>query len=891
MKIKSLNHISGPNVYHNKPVLVITLDLENLKDTSSLAIPNFIPNLLKLLPGLQDHHCSPGRPGGFVERLHRGTYFAHIIEHVILELSTPVGIPVNYGKSIYGGSDGVYKIIVRSKSEEGMKKLSRIAIELIETLIQGKSYSNLQDRLEEVKQLISHTELGPSTKAIVEAAIKRGIPYSRLNDQSFIQFGYGKNRKLIEAALSNQTSSMAVAIAQDKSLTKEILSKASIPVPYGKKVYDFEEALETFNELKCAVAVKPADSNQGKGITLNVQNETELKRAFEIALSFSNSILIEECLKGKDYRVLVVDGKIVAASERLPAHVTGNGINNLQELIEIENQNPLRGEGHEKPLTKLEITESTLIFLSQRNLKLTSIPQYGEKIFLNQMANLSKGGIARDVTDEVHPEIKSLCERVSRMIDLDICGIDLILNDISTPLAKTGNGVIEVNASPGLRMHIHPSEGKSRDVGKAIVDMLYPAGKDSRIPIISITGTNGKTTVTRMIGHILSHSGIQVGMTSTDGIHIGGVRVAEGDTTGPQSAKTVLNDPSVEMAVLETARGGIVRRGLGYDLSDVGVITNIQPDHFGQDGIESIEDIIKIKSLIAERVKENGILVLNADDEEISKLIEIPRIAKTPKKIVYFSLRSNYLKIKRHIDNGGTAYIIENDEIVEVTWNKKLTIAHISQIPATVQGTALFQIANSLAAIAACRAVGCLAQEIANGLASFQPGNNNPGRMNLYQVGKGYLIADYGHNPKAFEAICSMVAHWRNQNKLTAILGLPGDRSNDLIESSAKIVAQGFDKILIREDEDLRGRKPGEIAELIFKTMKETENQLDCQIVLDELQAIEKAVEEMEENEIITLFYDDPQSLKNCLEKMNAIPISSLPVFDHSPLSSKRKAI
>jgi cyanophycin synthetase len=626
--------------------------------------------------------------------------------------------------------------------------------------------------------------------------------------------------------------------------------------------------------LGAPVVVKPLNGCQGKGVSLNLTTPAEVVHAFQVAREFSQDVLVEELFVGRNYRVLVVNGKMIAASERLPAHVVGDGRHTIRQLIDIANEDPSRGEGHEKPLTRIKIDPILLAHLRKSGLSLDHIPEREETVFLREGINLSTGGTAKDVTDVVHPDIKRLSERVARVIGLDICGVDLVLRDIIEPL-KEGGGVIEVNASPGLRMHHYPSEGRSRDAGAAIVDMLYPPGAPARIPIISITGTNGKTTVTRMIAHILAESGKRVGMTTTDGIYIAGECAAKGDTTGPHSARTVLCDPSVEVAVLETARGGIARRGLGYDWSDISVMTNIQPDHIGQDGIESVEDLVHIKSLVAERVAEGGTLILNADDERLARLAENPRVNAVKKQVVYFSIRNNHLLIKRHVAAGGAAYFVKNGWIMESANKSEHRIIQVSDIPVTMYGTAEFQVANALAAIAASRAHGVTRKQVASFISGFRNDVHNPGRANLFRVGRGYLMLDYGHNPDAFKSVCRMASLWQGR-RVTGVVGVPGDRADSIVEQAGHEAAKGFHRIIIREDKDLRGRAKGEIAGLLCQAIKDEAPERECSIVLDESEAIEYAVRRMTEGEIVVVFYDKLDPVLELLKQYDAMPVPSL---------------
>jgi cyanophycin synthetase len=576
---------------------------------------------------------------------------------------------------------------------------------------------------------------------------------------------------------------------------------------------------------------------------------------------------------GRDYRLLVVSGRLAAASERVPAQVLADGVHTVAQLVAEVNRDPRRGDDHEKPLTRIRLDDVAMQTLASQQLSLADVPAAGTRVRLARTANLSTGGTARDVTASVHADIASMCERAARVIGLDICGIDLIAPDISQPLPRGGAGVIEVNAGPGIRMHHHPSEGDPRDAGGPIVDMLFPDGDQGRIPIVAITGTNGKTTTARMISHVFSAAGKTPGLTTTDGVYIDGRPVARGDMTGPRSARAVLGDPAVDVAVLETARGGIVKSGLGYDWSDVGVITNIQLDHIGQDGIKDIDDLIFIKSLIAERVREGGTLILNADDANTVALTDAPRVRRLQRKIVLFSLYPRRARIERHLAAGGTVYVPRNGWIVEATGSVLQPICRISEVPATLDGAARFNIANVLAAVAAARAMGVAADVIRQALGDFQPARENPGRANLYAVGSGYILLDYGHNPAAFDAVGRMTTRWRGR-RVTGIVGLPGDRLDSVVRESAAIVARVFDRVFVREDHDLRGREPGELPALIAREIMQVRPTCSCVMVAAEKAALAAAVESMQPGELIVLFYDEFERAVAALEAAGAVPVS-----------------
>jgi cyanophycin synthetase len=873
MKIERIRPLTGPNVYSYRPVLLMRLDLGELVERESREFKGFNERLLTLLPGIQNHHCSLGRPGGFVTRLDEGTYFGHVVEHVALELTDLCGIGKPHGKTRHD-TGSVYNVAIEYSAEKASSYLLEQAVNLVEALVRKEPFE-LEPVLEQAKQLIADADVGPTTRAITEAAKRQNIPYRRDGTGNRIQLGYGKYLHYVQAAMTDQTSAVAVELAQDKDETKDRLHRNGIPVPKGQLVYSLEDAERAAGELGRPVVVKPLDGRQGHAVSLEVSTPEEMKTAFEAAREFSSSaVLIEEMFCGRNYRVLVVGGRMVAASERLLPHVIGDGVNSIRDLIATENKNPLRGDGHEKPLTKIKVDSDVIAHLHRAGMSLDSVPPKDEHVILSNRSNLSIGATAEDVTDKVHPSVARLCERTARLIGLDVCGVDLVIPDVATPI--TSGGVIEVNASPGLRMHHYPSAGTPRDVAQAVVDAIFPPGAPSRIPIISITGTNGKTTVTRMIAHVLGKTGLCVGMTTTDGIYIDGEQIVEGDTTGPQSAQVVLSDPLVEAAVLETARGGILRRGLGYDWSDIGVLTNIGDDHIGQDGIRSVDDVVYIKSLVAERVKEGGTLILNADNEHLAKLMECERVNRIPKQVVYFSLDENNPVVRRHLQNGGTAYLAKNKALIESIGETEFWMADLAMLPVVMNGAADFQVANLLATVAACRAFGMEQDVLLKGLTDFSSWTNNPGRANLYRLNGGHVMVDYGHNSDAFEAICRMASTWQDR-RVTGVIGVPGDRGDEIIDRAARVAAKGFDRLIVREDRDLRGRKSGDVANILCRAIRETSPALECEVVLDEIEALRQATSEMVKGEVIVHFYEKLQPVQRVLQEMAAEPVAALP--------------
>ncbi len=878
MRVLDIRTFPGPNVHSHRPMLVMRLDLEALDERESREFAGFNERLLTLLPGLYEHYCGLGHPGGFVERLKGGTYFGHIVEHVALELSEPAGIGVTRGKTRATDAPGVYTVAVAYCAEAGMRFLLRTAVDLVEALLRGEPF-DVEASVAEARRIVAATELGPSTRAIVAAAERRGIPWKRIGDGSLVRLGYGKNRVFIQAAMSGRTSAVAVEIAGDKELTKALLDAANLPVPRGRIVANEAEARQALAELGAPIVIKPLDGRQGRGVSVNVRTEAACDEAFRIAAEFSGSVLAEEQIAGRNYRVLVVNGSAVAASERLPAHVVGNGAQTVAELIAAANRDPRRGEGHDAPLTRLELDGEALAQLDRQGYSLSDVPHGGDAVYLRESANLSTGGTARDVTAVAHPSVLRLCERAARVIGLDICGVDLMLQDITRPFTPGSGAIIELNAAPGLRMHVHPSEGAARDVGEAIVDALYPPGSSSRIPLIAVTGTNGKTTTARMIAAIWREAGATVGLTTTDGIEIGGERIVSGDCAGPRSAESVLADPAVDVAVLETARGGIVRYGLGYDWADVAVVTNIQPDHIGQDGIKTLQDLVRIKGLVAERVRRGGTLVLNADDPQAASLAQNRYVREGGVHMVFYTLDPQQPPVRDHLARGGTVFAVRDGLIVELTARECRPLLTVAEIPVTLGGLAQYHTDNALAAIAASRAAGVAAKTIVAGMRGF---HESAGRTNRYRAGPGYLLVDYGHNAHAFAAVAQLAARWR-AGRVTAVVSVPGDRADALIVEAGRTLAAGFDRIVVREDDDRRGRRPGEVAGLLCQAIGEVAPERECTTVLDERAALRHAVATMEPGELVVLFYDEMHGIEAVLRQVGARPLPAGSPFGTAP--------
>ncbi|HBT49583.1 MAG TPA: cyanophycin synthetase [Caldanaerobacter subterraneus] len=859
MKIKEIRVYRGRNVYSHRPVIKMTVDIEG-EEIPTKDIPGFNETLLNLLPGLKKHTCSYGYEGGFAKRLEEGTYLPHVTEHIILELQNVLGYDVKFGRA-RNVEGSLYNVIFEYSLEECGIRAAKLAVDLVNKLIRGEKI-DLEEKLEKIRDIIAEVELGPSTMAIKMEALKRGIPVTRVGNGSILRLGYGKYQKIIEGTISQNTSCIAVDIASDKILTKKILKDHGLPVPEGDVAYNEEEAISIAEELGYPVVIKPYNGNQGKGVHLNISSREEVVIAYRNAKNYSDLVMVEKQIRGRHYRVLVVGEKVVAVAERIPAHVIGDGVHTVKELIEIENKNPLRGNGHEKPLTKITVDAVSKMVLQKQGLTLDDVPRKGRKVFLRESANLSTGGIAIDRTDEIHPHNIEIAVRAAKAIGLDIAGIDITMEDIRKPLSATNGAIIEINASPGIRMHHYPSKGKPRNVAKAIVDMLFPKGSKATIPIISITGTNGKTTVTRMTAHILKTYGYTVGMTCTDGIYIDDTCVYKGDNTGPKSARTCLADKNIDAAVLETARGGIIREGLGYDLADIGVITNISEDHLGIDGIETLEDLAFVKALVVEAVKEDGYSVLNADDPMTTYLAQ-----RAKGKIIYFSMYDNNLTVKKHIEKGGIAVYVK-DGVIVIANGQIIPVVKIEEIPAALSGKVLYNVENALAAIAASYGVKVPVNIIAKGIKTFYcDTTHNPGRFNLFNVGNFRVLVDYGHNIAGIKSVIE-AAQKLDANRLIGVIGVPGDRINSSILKVGEICGQGFDFIYVKEDLDLRGRKPGEVAKLLEQgAIKGGIDRKKIKTILKETEALRAAMYNAEGGDLIVVFYEKYQPIIEVIEE------------------------
>ncbi|HET6227649.1 MAG TPA: cyanophycin synthetase, partial [Bacteroidia bacterium] len=743
MKLIDIKVMRGPNYWSNyrKQLIVLKLDLEDLEKFPTNKIDGFLERLKELLPSMQTHRCSEGHEGGFFKRVEEGTWMGHVIEHIALEIQSLAGMECGYGRTRSTTTPGVYNVVFSYEIEKAGLVAAKAAIRIAEALIKNDAY-DLNKDLDELRELKVQYGFGPSTGSIVNEAKKLGIPYKRLSEGSFVVFGQGKNQRKIRATMTDSTSGIGIDIAGDKDDTKKILERAYIPVPKGVLVKKEEELKDALAEIQYPLVIKPVDGNHGRGITTNISNASEAFSAYLIAKEVSDEILVEEFIEGLDYRFLVVDFKLVAVAKRTPAMVMGDGVSTIQQLIDQTNADPNRGDGHENVLTTIKIDEVTLNILEKKKLTLENVLPIGEILFLKDTANLSSGGTSRDVTDLVHPYNVFLAERAARILNLDICGLDVVAKDINIPLTREIGGIVEVNACPGLRMHLSPSKGIARNVAASIVRMLFPEPEKARIPLVAVTGTNGKTTTTRLIAHMAKHTGHNVGFTTTDGIYIGGHEIHHGDCTGPVSAEVVLLDPTVDFAVLECARGGILRSGLGFDECDVAIVTNITQDHLGLKDIHTLEEMARVKSVVARSAKKSGFAILNADDDLVYDMRK-----EVDAQIALFSMEENNSRIEKHCEEGGLAAFIEKGYVVISKGKWKTRVDKVIHIPLTLNGRAECMIKNILPAVLAATISNMPLEAIREALKTFVPSaEQTPGRMNIFKFKDFEIMVDYAHN-------------------------------------------------------------------------------------------------------------------------------------------------
>ncbi|MCM8709704.1 cyanophycin synthetase [Clostridium sp. SYSU_GA19001] len=853
MKIVDINIFEGRNIYSHKKCIRMDLDLEGYCETPSNKIEGFNERLVKLLPELKKHRCGIDEERGFLNRLKEGTYLAHICEHTIIALQNMIGIEVSYGKAREIKGDRYY-IIYQYEYKNTALEAGRLAVDIINTFVRGNNFE-FKSRYENLKEIYANEQLGPSTLAICSEAKKRGIPVLRVGEKSVFQLGYGKYGKMIEATICSDTSALSVDVSCDKLLTKEILINQCIPVAAGGKVINSLDLFLKAKNIGYPVVIKPRYGNQGKGVFVNIKDEKQALEAYNILSKNFEDIIIEKYIIGRDYRVCVVDGEVIAVAERIPPYVVGDGISTVRSLINKLNKDDRRGKGHEKPLTKVKLDEALSAYIAKNGYNLNSVLPKGVKLILRENANLSTGGIAIDCTDEICVENIDICKRAAKAIGLNVCGIDICCSDISVPLTKDG-AIIEVNAAPGIRMHHYPFKGESRNVAAAIVDMMFKNGKNS-IPLVAVTGTNGKTTTTRLIAHTLSLAGHNVGMTTTGGIYINNKCIDKGDTTGYSSAMTLLMNKEIDAAVLETARGGIIRKGLAYDLADVGVITNITNDHLGLDGIDTLEDLAYVKSLVAEAVKDDGYAVINADDE-----MSITIVDRIKSKIIFFSKYKNNKLLQKHLNSGGYGVYCDDKFIFIEKEGIATPLIKIDNIGITIKGKLKFNVENSMAACAALVGLGVDYSIIRKGLKTFTSSEEqNPGRFNMYNINGATVILDYGHNIEGYKAVLEGAKTIKHK-RFIGIIGVPGDRLDSNILQVGKIAGAHFDYIYIKEDEDKRGRKPMEVAKILEKGVLSSKfNPKNIEIILNEAEALNKAIESSRPGDLIIIFFEKYEPL------------------------------
>jgi cyanophycin synthetase len=872
MKILQTQALRGPNYWsiRRSKLIVVRLDLEELADRPSDTIPGFYEGLVKTLPSLEEHFCSPGHRGGFLQRVKEGTMLGHIMEHVALELQNLVGASVGFGRTRETATPGIYQVVFEYENEEMGRYGARAALRLCQSLVDQGSYppSELAKDLADLLELRTKASLGATTEALVREAAVRGIPTISLETCDLIQLGYGKHQKRVQAALTSHSNILGVELACNKEKTKNILASMGVPVPQGQVVYAFSELEDAIHDLGgFPIVIKPLNGNHGRGITIDIQSWDQTEIAYDRAKAISHGVIVEHFYQGRDHRILVVDGRVVAVAERVPAHVVGDGVNTIAALVEQENLDARRGAGHDNVLTLIELDDSTAEILSGRGYSLDTVLPLHEICYLRATANLSTGGIAIDRTDEIHPDTVWLAERVSRIIDLDVAGIDVVTTDISKPLSEAEGVIVEVNAAPGLRMHISPSRGVGRNVAAPILKMLFPPDAPKRIPIVAITGTNGKTTTTRLIAHIFSQVYEAVGFTTTDGIYIGDRLIEKGDTTGPKSAQLILQDPTVDIAVLETARGGILRSGLAFAECDVAVILNVAADHLGLGDINTIDQLAKVKAVVAETVHADGYAVLNADDERVAAMADCVR-----GNVAYFSMDPENSLVRSHVNRGGIAAVYEEGYLVILQQDWVHRIEKVDRVPLTLGGRVPFMIANALAASLAAFVQGAKVEHIRAALRSFRASaQQTPGRMNLFNLGHYHALVDYAHNPAGYAAVGDFVKSWSGPT--VGVVGGPGDRRDeDLIELGV-LSAQLFDRIIVKEDEDGRGRPWGDVAELIVQGIHQVlPDDGAYSILLNEQEAIEYALDNAPENSLVVIFPDQVSRAIAAIMARNPIP-------------------
>lgn len=848
MRIREINAMRGPNYWsiRRHKLIVMVLDLEEMEELPSNKIEGFSDRLKMMFPSMYSHRCSVGEPGGFFQRVEEGTWMGHVIEHIALEIQTLADMDTGFGRTRGYGEKGVYNVVFSYVEENVGRYAAKAAVDICKALISGNNYDLAAD-IQRMREIREDERLGPSTGSIIEEAEARGIPWIRLNKYSLCQLGYGANQKRIQATVTSETSSIGVELACDKEDTKYLLEQAEVQVPRGDIIGRESSLEEACRYVGFPLVVKPVGGNHGRGITVNIKNYEDALVAFRAAKNVSPKVIIEKYITGEDYRLLVINNVLVAAAKRTPANVIGDGKSTIKELVEEVNKDPRRGYGHENVLTKITINDLTKTIISAKGYTENSVPKAGEMVILKDTANLSTGGTAEDVTDIVHPSNVSMAERISKIIDLDICGIDIMTTDISKPLEETGGAVLEVNAGPGFRMHLAPTTGLPRNVAAPVIDKLFPQhGDTGRIPIIAITGTNGKTTTTRLIAHMAKMKGHRVGYTTSDGVYIQNRLLMKGDCTGPASAEFVLKDPTVNFAVLECARGGLLRAGLGFKKCDVGIVTNVAADHLGLKGIHTIEQLAKVKGVIPETVLPDGYAILNADDDLVYEM----RRSITC-NLALFSMDEENPRIKALQKLGGITAVYENGYITLCRGTWKMRIMKAENIPLTYGGKATFMIQNILPAVIAANVRGIGIEDMKMALETFIPSaSQTPGRLNLFQFENFSILLDYAHNPAGMLALKNFTDSLEATKKVGIIAGV-GDRREEDTNELGSIAAEMFDEIIIRQDKNLRGKSEEELIKMLDAGIKMKDPNKKTTIIPSEKEAITHAVNNAQKGSLI----------------------------------------
>ena len=855
MQVSRIRALRGPNLWtrHTAVEALVRCKGDEL-DLSSC--PEFEKHLRQLFPGLGQ--LSPTDRKAPLS-------MAHAIEATTLHLQIQAGCPVTFSRTTATNEKGVYQVAVEYTEEE----VGCLAIKLARDLCTAASRAgefDVEVAIDQLRGLDEDIRLGPSTGSIVNAAIARGIPFRRLTEGSLVQLGWGSKQRRIQAAEIDATSAIAESIAQDKELTKKLLHAAGVPVPLGRPVTSAQDAWAAAQEIGLPVVVKPRDGNQGKGISVNIATKEGVMSAYNTAKSFRDDVLVERYLPGSDFRLLVVGNKLVAAARRDPPLVIGNGKNTVHELVELVNADPRRGEGHATSLTKIRLDDIAKNRLKEQGLDENSVPAKGTRVILRNNANLSTGGTATDVTDDVHQEVAARAIAAAQMVGLDICGVDVVCESVLLPMEEQGGGVVEVNAAPGLRMHLSPSFGKGRDVGEAVIATMFPNGEDGRVPVIAVTGTNGKTTTVRLTSHLLRTHGLRVGMTNTDGVYVNGRQTDSGDCSGPRSARNVLAHPDVDAAVLETARGGMLREGLAFDRCHVAVVTNIgMGDHLGLNYISTVEDLAVLKRMIVQNVAASGTAVLNATDPLVARMA-----VNCPGDVIFFGLDTHHPIIATHRAQGKRVLFVEDDHIVAMQGQHSVRIP-LSEVPVTRSGAIAFQIENAMASIAAAWAINIPWETICKGLATFISDIQGvPGRFNVFEYKGATVIADYGHNPDAIKALVQAVTNLPAQKRSVVISGA-GDRRDDDIREQTRIIGDAFDEVVLYQDACQRGRVDGEVLKLLRQGLEGAKRTRQVDEIYGEFLAIDKAMERLNQGDLCLILIDQvEEALAHITQRVEA---------------------